>query len=306
MDKMAVHQTYTIETLITTLADIGYKDVKKITDKKVAVLTDKNRVTTLEDIQVKLKGQYDNTPSSESSVGRVRIQQFQILAKPAGKQGKASAGVGNEDFLVDYINEVAKTGAINVVFKSPNKTYIVNGCKHATSVGTDTAGRKKADVLLHDINGKSYPISIKKDDAETWESADSYFSAEAKQIIEKAIAKNKTKLVYHNTYYTIEPNIAVTAKLAEKKAVVFGSDLQDGGAVVTKTFASSSFNQVDDTLTVTVSNIITKLEDVKGDKDVYFLIRNDKTRKSIKEYPGIRVLAAYKKRINKNVIVVER
>jgi hypothetical protein len=57
---------------------------------------------------------------------------------------------------------------------------------------------------------------------------------------------------------------------------------------------------------VTVSNIITKLEHVHGDKDVFFLIRNDKTRKSIKEYPGIRVLASYKKRINKNVIVVER
>jgi hypothetical protein len=129
---------------------------------------------------------------------------------------------------------------------------------------------------------------------------------EAKGIIDKAVVAKKTKLVKHSTYYTIEPNIAVHAKLQEKKAVVFGSDLIPGGAVITKTFASSSFSQEDDTLTVTVSNIITKLEHVYGDKDVYFLIRNDKTRKSIKEYPGIRVLASYKKRINKNVIVVER
>jgi hypothetical protein len=48
------------------------------------------------------------------------------------------------------------------------------------------------------------------------------------------------------------------------------------------------------------------MKDVKGDKDVYFLIRNDKTRKSIREYPGIRILAAYKKRINKNVVIVDR
>jgi hypothetical protein len=39
---------------------------------------------------------------------------------------------------------------------------------------------------------------------------------------------------------------------------------------------------------------------------VMFLIRNDKTRKSIKKYPGIRVLASYKKRINRNVAVVQR
>jgi hypothetical protein len=306
MDKMAESQTYSIETLITALADVGYTDVKKLSDKKVAVLTDKNRVSTLEDIQIKLRGQYDPSPSSESSVGRVRVQQFQILAKPAGKQGKASAGVGNEDFLIDWINDTAKTGPINVIFKSPNHTYVVNGCKKATSVGTDTAGRKKADVILEDMTGVKYSISIKKDDAETWESADSYFSTEAKGIIDKAVVAKKTKLVKHSTYYTIEPNIAVHAKLAEKKAVVFGSDLIPGGAVITKTFASSSFSQEDDTLTVTVSNIITKLEHVYGDKDVYFLIRNDKTRKSIKEYPGIRVLASYKKRINKNVIVVER
>lgn len=306
MDKMAEPQNYSIETLITALADVGYTDVKKLSDKKVAVLTDKNRVSTLEDIQIKLRGQYDPTPSSESSVGRVKVQQFQILAKPAGKQGKASAGVGNEDFLIDWINDTAKTGPINVIFKSPNNTYVVNGCKKATSVGTDTAGRKKADVILEDISGVKYSISIKKDDAETWESADSYFSAEAKIIIDKAVAKSKTKLINHNSYYTIEPNIAVPAKLQEKKAVVFGSDLIPYGAVITKTFASSSFSQDGDTLTVTVSNIITKLEHVHGDKDVYFLIRNDKTRKSIKEYPGIRVLASYKKRINKNVIVVER
>jgi len=299
-------ETYSIETLITSLADVGYPDVKKLSDKKVAVLTDKNRVSTLEDIQIKLRGQYDPTPSSESSVGRVRVQQFQILAKPAGKQGKASAGVGNEDFLIDWINEAVKSGPINVVFKSPKDRYVVNGCKKATSVGTDTAGRKKADVILEDSTGVKYSISIKKDDAETWESADSYFSAEAKGIIDKAVDAKRTKLVKHTTYYTIEPNIAVKAKLAEKKAVVFGSDLSPDGAVITKTFASSSFSQEDDTLTVTVSNIITKLEHVVGDKDVYFLIRNDKTRKSIKEYPGIRVLASYKKRINKNVIVVER
>lgn len=295
-----------IETLITVLAANGYDSVKVMSQKKVAVLTEKNRVTALEDIQKRLNGQYDPTPSSESSVGRVNVQGYQILAKPSGKQGTASAGVGNENYLINVINQATKTGPINVVFKAPNKTFTVVGCILAESVGTDTAGRKKADVILKDSNNNRIPISIKKDDAETWESADSYFSKTAKDIIERAVALNKTKIVDNKTFFTIQPNIAVPATLSEKKAVVFGSDLLPDGAVVTKTFSSSSFSQVEDVMTISVSNIITKLEEVKGDKDVFFLIRNDKTRKSIKEYPGIRVLASYKKRINKNVVIVER
>jgi hypothetical protein len=305
MDQMAASIT-SIETLITVLAANGYDSVKVISQKKVAVLTEKNRVTALEDIQKRLNGQYDPTPSSESSVGRVNVQGYQILAKPSGKQGTASAGVGNENYLINVINQATKTGPINVVFKAPNKTFTVVGCILAESVGTDTAGRKKADVILKDSNNNRIPISIKKDDAETWESADSYFSKTAKDIIERAVALNKTKIVDNKTFFTIQPNIAVPATLSEKKAVVFGSDLLPDGAVVTKTFSSSSFSQVEDVMTISVSNIITKLEEVKGDKDVFFLIRNDKTRKSIKEYPGIRVLASYKKRINKNVVIVER
>jgi hypothetical protein len=305
MDQMAASIT-SIETLITVLAANGYDSVKVMSQKKVAVLTEKNRVTALEDIQKRLNGQYDPTPSSESSVGRVNVQGYQILAKPSGKQGTASAGVGNENYLINVINQATKTGPINVVFKAPNKTFTVVGCILAESVGTDTAGRKKADVILKDSNNNRIPISIKKDDAETWESADSYFSKTAKDIIERAVALNKTKIVDNKTFFTIQPNIAVPATLSEKKAVVFGSDLLPDGAVVTKTFSSSSFSQVEDVMTISVSNIITKLEEVKGDKDVFFLIRNDKTRKSIKEYPGIRVLASYKKRINKNVVIVER
>ena len=46
---------------------------------------------------------------------------FSILAKPASKQGSASAGVENELIVVNTINNIAKTGPINVVFKGKNK-----------------------------------------------------------------------------------------------------------------------------------------------------------------------------------------
>jgi hypothetical protein len=298
----------TYDTVKEMLISIGFDNLKKISANKIAILTNENRVSVLEKVNEQIKNsRYDTIPTSESSVGKVLIDSISVLAKPAGKQGAASAGVGNENILVETINKYTETGPINVIFKAANKEYIVIGCKGATSVGADTAGRKKADVVLSGPKNQNFPISIKKDDAETWESADSYFGAEAEKIIAKAIEEKKTKLISEGSYYKIEPNIAVKANVSEKKDVVFGSDLARGGAVVTKTFNSRSFtlNENKD-LVIDCTNIITELSDVKGDKDVYFLIRNDKTRKSVKKYPGIRVLASYKKRINKNVIIVER
>lgn len=289
------------------LISLGYDNLKKISSNKISVLTDENRVKVLENIQKKIKGsRYDTRPSSDSSVGRIVIGSISILAKPASKQGKASAGVGNEMMVVEMINQYALKTGIDVIFKATNKTFTVLNCVKAEQVGGDTAGRKKADIRLIDHKGNIYPISIKKDDAETWESADSYFSDEAKIIIENAIKNKKTRLIDQGTYFTIEPNLAVKATIKEKQDVVFGSDLQPNGCVITKTFTANSFKLKNDKLIIQCSNIIRTMQDVKGDKDVYFLIRNDKTRKSIKEYPGIRILAAYEKRINKNVVVVNR
>jgi len=296
-----------LQTIESLLVSMGYKNLKKISGNKIAVLTNDNRIQTLEKITKGIKGsKYDDKPGSDSSVGRVQIGSITILVKPASKQGKASAGVENEDMLVSYINSSTKSGPMNVFFVGDNKTFEVFGCVSAKSVGADTAGRKKADIVLEDYNGIRYPISIKKDDAETWESADSYFGAEAKQIIDNSIVAGETKLVHHGSYFTIEPNIAVPATIKEKRDVVFGSDIEGRGSVITKTFKTNSFETQEDTIFVDCTYVITEMSDVKGEKDVMFLIRNDKTRKSIKEYPGIRILAAYAKRINKNVKVVKR
>lgn len=297
----------TYDRLVEILFSLGYTNIKKMSSKKLAVLIDTNRVETLEKINKSISGSiYDKRPTSESSVGKIQISGFSILAKPASKQGSSSAGVENEEIVVNAINKRTKTGPINVVFIGKNKKFAVISCSKAERVGGDTSGRKKADIVLIDSKNKKYPISIKKDDAETWESADSYFGPIASNIIKKAIKDKKTKLINEGSYFKIEPNIAVTATTVEKRDVVFGSDLEKDGAIITKTFNSSSFKDDGDTLLIDCSHIITTLTDVKGDKDVYFLIRNDKTRKSVKDYPGIRVLAAYSKRINKNVIIVKR
>ena len=297
-----------VKVLIQLVNSAGYKDIKEISGKKIAILTSNNRVDVLKDINKKIKGSsYDKTPSSESSVGKVTIDGFSILAKPAGKQGGASAGVENETIVVDTIAKILKkAGSMNVIFTDGSNKYKVPNCIKIASVGKDTSGRKKADIVLTNKQNKTFPVSIKKDDAETWESADSYFGTQAEAIINKAIKAKKTKLISQGSYYTIEPNIAVEATRQEKINVVFGSDLGQNGAVVTRTFGKDDFNVKGEDIVVECSNIITDLSDVKGDKDVFFLIRNDKTRKSVPKYPGIRVLASYKKRINKNVVIVQR
>jgi hypothetical protein len=287
------------------LKELGYTNLKKVSGTRIAILTNDNRVDVLEYVTKKIQGSvYDRTPSSSSSVGVVNYGKIYIMAKPASKQGTASAGVDNEHILVNTINKHAKNGPINVKFKGKNKDYDVVGCVKAEAVGGDTAGRKKADIVVIDTNGVKYPISIKKDNAEVWESADSYYGPTANKIIDDLIKKGKVAVLDQGGFYKIEPNIAVKATSSETKSVVFGSDIErDGGCIVTKTFSSSSFKMDGDILVVDCSNIITQMSDVKGDKEVYFLIRNDKTRKSLK-YKGLRVLAIYKKRLNKNILII--
>lgn len=300
-------QINSIENVIALVGSAGYTNIKKISRNRIAILTEENRIDVLKSLNKKISGSIYDTNPSGSSVGKLKIGNFVVLVKPAGKQGSASAGVSNETFLVDTVAKILeKLGSVNIHFKAGSKTFKIANCNSVTSIGATTSGRKKADVLFSNRANIKYRVSIKKDDAEMWESADSYFREEAKKIIDKAINEDKAKLVSQGSYYTIEPNIAVASTRKEKIDVVFGSDLTQNGAVITKTFSKDDFELKDEILIIHVSDIITELFEVKGDKDVYFLIRNDKTRKSIKEYPGIRILAVYKKRINKNVVVVER
>jgi len=298
---------HTIDTIKMQLTSLGFINQKVISNKKIAILINSNRIDALQKIQKAIPGSvYNSIPTAESSIGKVIVDGFNILAKPASKQGSASAGVENELILVNTIQQMANTGPINVIFKGKNKSFEILGCKSAKAVGADTTGRKKADIVITDSNNKTYPISIKKDNAETWESADTYFNQEAQKIIEKAVNENKAKLVAESSYFKIEPNIAVKATEQEKRSVVFGSDIENNGAVITKTFSTQSFTKNEDQLIIECSHIITNILDVTGDKDVYFLVRNDKTRKSIKNIPGIRILAVYKTRINRNVVILDR
>ncbi len=298
-------------TLTGVLKTLGLDNTKKYSSKRLAVLVDgpgKMRSKALGDIEAALKDYgavWDKSPSSVSSLGMVKAGPFSILAKPASRQGGMSAGLENEEALVKAVNTLAvdQPEGINVKFVGPGAgEFLVEGVTKAISAGADTKGRKKSDVNLVTTGG-NVPISIKKDNAQYWESADSYYGARAGEKLKELEAAGEVEMVDKGGYYNVVPNIAVPASADEVIDVVFGSDILGTGAVIKKSFSDSDFVYDADTntLTVTSTYIITDPSHVTGDYSVWFLIRNDKTRKSVPGYPGIRVLAAYEKRINTNV-----
>lgn len=305
----------TYSELVNLLKDNGYRDLKKVSGKRVAILTNDNRVSMLEQVEEKFSeigAKYDNTPSSTSSVGMVNLNNFSIMAKPKNKQGARSAGIENEMIIIKQINDMIKEAhsPIDIVFKikGKSKTCKYKDIAECVEMGRDTSGRKKADIVLVDTKNRRYGISLKKDGAEIWESADRYWGDKAKKYLDREMKRNNIALEDMGNFFKINPNFAIKATGAEVRNVVFGSDLLGGGAVVFRTFSGKDFSYEGSTNTLTIlsSAIITEANEVKGDKAVWFLIRNDKTRNIRQLYKGLRVLAVKESRVNKNVLRVKR
>lgn len=312
-------QPLTKPELLSLMKRNGFHDIKEISSTRFAILVANTsiRKSSLQRLQNTLKSKYSveyDRSTNVSSIGHLVIEgKFIVTAKPKNRQGTASAGVDNEVILVQEINnaiEDSDNKEITVIFKEGGKSFKIPNVTNSIRAGADTAGRKKSDVNI--VSGKKFvPISLKKDNAENWESADSYWGAIARQYVDKAVEMEKAKLVQEGRVYKIEPNLAIKSTKEEKTNVVFGSDiLQGDGAVIKRTFDKSDFkyDEKTSTLTIKVSEIMRSLSDVEGSpSDVWFLIRNDRTRLgSPIGYPGLRVLAVYAKRVNSNVVKLNR
>lgn len=298
----------TTEEMENRLMQMGYKNLKRDSSRTISILTDGNRVKVLENVAKELKdlnAVYDPDKGS-SSVGAVVAGIYTIKARPESKQGKRSAGLDNEDAMIDGIKFYTKGGPMTVKITDGRKEYTYKDVVDVEEVGRDTSNRKKADVRLVLKDGTRIPISIKKDNAEMWESADSYWAATAKKIVDRLEVSGEIKITKKGAVNFMTPNLAVPSTAREKEAVVFGSDILGKGFVVIRTFRSSDFilSKNGDILEVKVTKIIDKMNDLQGTYNIYFLIRNDSSRKGSKIRPGLRVLAVAATRINKNVKVV--
>jgi hypothetical protein len=238
---------------------------------------------------------FDYDPSAKgSSIGAIKYKNSFFIIKPSGAQGRASAGTENEDILENEIKKYLALGAKNVIFKAPNKSYSTFNVKEVKGVGYDVKEGKKADIVI--IGNKIYPISIKKDNAGFWESADTRY----KELMTKLVAKIKNgdfgpELVFKpfidklgnekqgiNIMYNDTTNTKVSGVLVtdlpnkEEESIIFGSD---NAVVIYRTYTESDFNQQGDNLIITVSKIIENLQDVEEfDLEPVLNIRHDSTR----------------------------
>jgi len=286
-----------------------YGEVKPVSGVRYRVLVDsamfKARAATAKAMAHDIGGKVSPDGKGVTAAG------ITYEVKPAALQGTTSAGVDNELNLVNAINYViqqnGKGNPINIVFKAGTKKFTIKGASSAVAAGSDTAGRKKSDVNITTQTGNR-PLSLKKDNAEFWESADTLWGKNALPYLQKLLADKKVKLIPQGGGDVFaSPNFAVEATDAEKKDVVFGSDiLIYKGAVITRTFVGEDFAWDGSTniLTINCSSVITQLTDIPSTKEVWFLVRNAAGRKSIPGYSGLRVAAAYSSRINQNVLKI--
>ncbi len=305
------------DDIIPDMQALGLDDYRKDSGQKVSVYVPRaERKQTIQTLLKRLPDATYDPDAPGSSLGLIMYKGGKIQIRPAGGSGGQSAGLANEQQLVDTINRFAEEiGPLNITFVGDNgKSITAKGVTKANSAGADTAGRKKSDVNLIAQN-KVIPISLKKGNAEYWESADTLWGHKADEIIEKLVSAQKITLIKIGKnrktdgaeFVKVKPEVAVQASPQETLSVVFGSDILGQGGVVKQTFDNEHYKLEGNNLTVTADLVITSIEDMPEENRVYWLIRNDSSRSRPKhKYPGLRVLASYRKRINKNVLVFNK
>jgi len=332
---MAVNSTTEIESRLRTA---GYTRFKDRTRTRVCVLADGDRVAILRAIEslffeegatynpdyrtpVVRRGNRTTGGNQVSSLGVVQVGDFLVYTAPASRQGGGSAGLGNENNLIACINNhlVRGTGtneSISIALVQGSRSVVINDVIRADSVGTQTAGRAKSDVNLVKVDGTVFPISLKQNNAQMWESADTLFGDRAKDVLSQLSRTGRIQLSRNASGDVIFGNgvsgVAIPTTDDEATNVIFGSDiLANGGAVLKQTFMSAqspncSWDPVSQTLTITGTKLYTQLSQVRGtDEEPVILIRRDSSRQAglgrDRNWKGLRVLVVYRSRITGGV-----
>lgn len=294
------------DDIIDSLNTTEYKDTIRKSGNTVAVLVPQSkRIAALNDLLAILPdAEYDKNMTG-SSFGGIRYAGGKILIKPNFKQGDSSAGVANEMELYNILREMLEEYEfINVTFRdATGGTFVVKKVVDVEHSGKEVVGRLKGDIRLVTKSTKR-PISIKKLDAEVWESADTYFGPTAIKILKKLYDKKMIGLQglgkYNQDgteYVRISPEVAVEPTEEEIRNVVFGEDIEAlKGAVVFQTFLPQHFVRDENELVVECETVIKSLADIPRSHLMVWLIRNDSTRNPRGGIPGLRITAAVQTR----------
>lgn len=314
----------TISEIELKLRKLGYTNFKNKTSNRIAIVIDGDRSAVLRKVAEIFKDQgaiYNpnyQTPvvngkggNQISSLGVVNIGNKIVFTRPLSKQGNKYAGVSSEFSFVNGINKYLDTGygvfhTITVVFKGPGRTIVVDKVLIAEYVGSNTSDGKKSDVNLIRLGAPTFKVSLKKSNAQIWESARSSYGFKASSIIDSLEKSGDIKLIRTGTQVEFGPGItgvAIPTSDSEKTDFIFGSDILGNGAVVTQTFLGDNnfiWDEKNLILTVNCLKLYDSLSQVKNSsEDPYILIRSGKDRSldGSEYYRGLRVQAVYKSRL---------
>ena len=318
----------------SALKKAGYADLK-VSGNKIGVLVQipdgaKKDLFRSEILKEILAIMQQNFPKSRptlstdprlSSIGGVEFADnpVKILVKDSGIQGDQSAGVANEIEMASMLQSVIdRFGSVNITFVDPRgKTLTITDCNEVDVAGRDTGGRKKADVVLRSPE-RDLPISIKKLNAEAWESADNLFGKKARGIIDDLVANKIVKLKKLEKtrggapVYALSKEIVVEPTEEEAMNAIFGSDLNPKGGVVIQTFQPEHFIQKGQDVTIEAHAVITNKSDIPESHLMVWLLRNDSNRNSTAlGLAGIRIMGVtltrgIGKKGTKDVILVDK
>jgi hypothetical protein len=316
--------------IISALAELGYGNVK-VDGNKLRVLTqipdgarsNEFRAEVMNEILAGLQEKFPDYNPKHIKSGKFGSQggivfdnsPVAILVKDEGGQGDKSAGVANEIELAAFLESVIeKYKTVNVTFVDPHgKKISIKDCNKVVLAGKDVSGRKKADVVLKSESGE-LPISIKKLNADMWESADRLFGKKAKEILEKLQADGVLKLKKFvddtgRKYYKLDKEIVIEPTEEQAMEAIFGSDLNPKGGVVIQTFKPEHYVQNENNVTVQCYHVIAKKEDIPESHLMVWLIRNNVERNN--PLPGLRTLGVtlsrgIGKKGTKDVILVDK
>jgi len=316
-----------IQQIESTLKNLGFTNLKKISRNRIAILTNNDRSTVLREVAEEFSSRgavYDplytvSSGAAISSVGVVLVDNKLILAKPISKQKSKSPGTGSEIAFVNGINKYLDQGygiyhTITVILKAGGKKIVIP--KVLISQRTKFSGRLKSDVVLIRKGLPNFLISLKKVNAQFWDSSTGIYSSKAISILralEESGEMNITRTAGNRVDFGSNiSGIAVKANEDEAREFVFGTDIQGNGCVVKQTFSGNNhMNWNANTLTLTIScnKIYQNLNDVSSSDYPYMLIKKTSASPGFgpnREYSGLKFHAVFKSRIRGNVMTYLR
>jgi len=261
------------------------------------------------------KFEFTSTPTAFSSIGYFMYGQSKFGIKPGEKQGGKSAGLDNEEIFVNTINSLLEDGPKDVKIIAGDKTLTFKDVTQVQGTGRSTSDYSKSDANFYDGEKDLGGVSLKKDNAIYWESADVRFGKEVKNLVNAIVSGSLGDEVSYvplkDTKGNPDPTIikmynkkedkpiagVIIKDLPEQdtKQVIFGND---NVPVVIKTWRPSDFKVEGDTIIVNATKIYEDLEDVEKDNALPVLnIRHDKTRRSTR---GLRALLQTEKSLYKD------